>query len=234
MNLTTIISRTRKSDFWAAKKFGEKTFHLHWGKEDEVEREYVVNEETGEPEFTGKVTETDWCTYEGCIYRGFLTPYFLDREVMSIAQRQASLDEYDEMYIVMGVSEEQRIELLRSKLKDAILRYDSSPHVNSFVIGGQELWLDKATRVGLKLRFEAEKRLGKAETTLWQDGKQFPLPLVGDVTALDMLDGIELYASACYDNTQRHLSVINALESADAIKAYDYTEGYPQKLVFKV
>lgn len=232
MNQTTVISRTQKSDFWAAKKFGEKTYHLHWGKEDEVEREYVVNEETGEPEFTGEVTETDWCTYEGCIYRGFLTPYFLDREVMSVAQRQASLDEYDEMYIVMGVSEEQRIELLRSKLKDAILRYDSSPYVNSFQIGGQDIWIDKATRVGLKLRFEAEQRLGITETTLWQEGKHFTLPLTGDVTALDMLDGIELYASACYDTTQRHLAEVDKLETVDEVMSYDYTSGYPQKLVF--
>ena len=232
--MVTIISRTQKSDFWVAKKFGEKTYHLHWGKEDEVEREYVMNEETGEHEFTGKETETDWCTYEGCIYRGFLTPYFLDREVMSIAQRQASLNEYDEMYIVMGVSEEQRIELLKNKLKDAILRYDSSSHVNSFLIGGQDIWIDKATRVGLKLRFEAEQRLGRTETALWQEGKHFTLTLTGNVTALDMLDGIELYASACYDNTQRHLSVVESLDSVEAIKAYDYTEGYPQKLVFKV
>lgn len=124
------------------------------------------------------------------------------------------------------------IEVARKKKKDEILRYDSSEHVNSFTIAGVKLWIDKATRVGLKLRFEAEKRLGKTETTLWQNGMQFPLPLEGDVTALDMLDGIELYASACYDTTQRHLAEVEKLETVDEVMAYDYTSGYPQKLVF--
>jgi hypothetical protein len=126
----------------------------------------------------------------------------------------------------------ESLECQKRLLRERILAYDSSEHVNSFSIGGVNTWLDKATRVGLKLRFEAEKRLGKTETTLWQNGMQFPLPLVGDVTALDMLDGIELYASACYDNTQRNLSVVSTLTSVDEIKDYDYTEGYPKKLLF--
>ena len=234
MRIITSISRCKKSDFKAAYNFANKVFHLRWGKESEVERKYDVDPNTGEPIPTGVEKETEWCTYESGIYRGILTPYLLDQEVLSVAIRHPHLDELRDIYLSIGVEEEQMVQLLKDKLKEQILRYDSSEHVNSFTIAGVNLWLDKATRVGLKLRFEAEKRLGKTETTLWQDGVQFPLPLVGDVTALDMLDGIELYASACYDNTQRHLSVINALESADAIKAYDYKEGYPQKLVFKV
>ena len=117
-------------------------------------------------------------------------------------------------------------------LKTRIEMYDSSKHVNSFTIGGMETWLDKATRVGLKLRFEAEIRMGKEQTTLWQDGISFPLPLVGETTAIDMLDGIELYASACYDVTQMHLAAVAAMESVEELMAYDYTSGYPQKLSF--
>ena len=117
-------------------------------------------------------------------------------------------------------------------LRERITAFDSSTHVNSFTIGGIETWIDKATRVGLKLRFEAEKRLGRTETTLWQDGMQFPLPLVGEVTALDMLDGIELYASDCYDVTQMHLAAADKLTSVGEMKGYDYTSGYPDKLSF--
>ena len=124
------------------------------------------------------------------------------------------------------------IECQKKLLTYRINAYDSSDHVNTFSISGLSTWLDKATRVGLKLRFEAEKRLGKTETTLWQDGIQFPLPLTGDITALDMLDGIELYASSCYDTTQYHLGQVKSLTNIDEIKAYDYTVGYPEKLVF--
>lgn len=126
----------------------------------------------------------------------------------------------------------ESLECQKRLLRERIMAYDSSEHVNSFNIGGINTWLDKATRVGLKLRFEAEKRLGKTETTLWQNGMQFPLPLVGDVTALDMLDGIELYASACYDVTQMHLANIVTLTSVSEVKKYDHTAGYPEKLKF--
>ena len=64
----------------------------------------------------------------------------------------------------------ESLECQKRLLRERILSYDSSEHVNSFSIGGVNTWLDKATSVGLKLRFDAEKRLGKTETTLWQNG----------------------------------------------------------------
>ena len=141
--------------------------------------------------------------------------------------------ELNDKYLTMMIRENpESLECQKRLLRERILAYDSSDHVNSFTIGGYPTWLDKATRVGLKLRFEAEQRLGKTETTLWQNGMQFPLPLTGDVTALDMLDGIELYASACYDVTQMHLANIVTLTSVEEVKNYDYLSGYPEKLSF--
>ena len=148
------------------------------------------------------------------------------QEWRSFAEEMARLVNEEDYQATTG------IKVAKEKKKAEILRYDSSEHVNSFTIENVKLWIDKATRVGLKLRFEAEKRLDKIETTLWQNGMQFPLPLEGEVTALDMLDGIELYASACYDTTQRHLAEVEKLETVDEVMAYDYTSGYPQKLVF--
>lgn len=112
---------------------------------------------------------------------------------------------------------------------DEILMYDSSMEINGFYIADQEMWLDKATRVGLKLRFDAEIASGQTNTTLWYNGVQFPLELN---SALPMLNAIELYASACYDNTQAHIANVKALEDVEAIKNYDYRTGYPEKLRF--
>lgn len=39
---------------------------------------------------------------------------------------------------------------LKEVLKKQVANYDSSDNVNSFIIGGQKYWLDKATRVGLQ------------------------------------------------------------------------------------
>ena len=112
---------------------------------------------------------------------------------------------------------------------DEILMYDSSMEINGFYIADQEMWLDKATRVGLKLRFDAEIASGQTNTILWYNGVQFPLELN---SALQMLNAIELYASACYDNTQAHIANVKALEDVEAIKNYDYRTGYPEKLRF--
>ena len=121
------------------------------------------------------------------------------------------------------------LEDIKARKVEEILAYDSSSAVNEFSIGGQPVWLDKATRAGLLLRFEAEGKVGRTETTLWNDGQSYTLPLE---TAQQILIALELYASACYDNTQSHIAAVNAMESKEAVESYDYTTGYPQKLAF--
>jgi hypothetical protein len=116
----------------------------------------------------------------------------------------------------------------RDKIRE-ITRYDSSSDVNCFYINGQDMWLDKATRVGLKLRFDAEIASGQTNTTLWYEGTPFNIELAN---AVQMLNAIELYASACYDNTQMHIANVNTLNSIDSIEDYDYKQGYPEKLKF--
>jgi hypothetical protein len=91
------------------------------------------------------------------------------------------------------------------------------------------MWLDKATRAGLLLRFEAEGKAMRETTTLWYEGQSYTLPLA---QAQQILIALELYASACYDNTQSHIAAVMALESKEAVEAYDYTGGYPEKLSF--
>ena len=119
------------------------------------------------------------------------------------------------------------LEDVKANKIDAILAYDSSSAVNEFSIGGQPMWLDKATRAGLLLRFEAESKVGRENTTLWYGGQSFTLPLA---QAQQILIALELYASECYDRTQAHIAAVNAMESKEAVEAYDYTTGYPQKL----
>ena len=112
---------------------------------------------------------------------------------------------------------------------EEIIRYDSSIEINGFYIKGQEIWLDKATRVGLKLRFDAEIASGRTNTTLWYECTPFNLELDN---AVQMLNDIELYASACYDNTQAHIANVKAMENVESLKNYDYKTGYPEKLRF--
>lgn len=121
------------------------------------------------------------------------------------------------------------LEEIKANKVDEILAYDSSSAVNEFSIGGVPMWLDKATRAGLLLRFEAEGKVGRTETTLWNEGQSYTLPLE---QAQQILIALELYASACYDNTQSHIAEVQKMESKEAVESYDYTTGYPQKLLF--
>lgn len=121
--------------------------------------------------------------------------------------------------------------LVRAKeaKKVEIEEYDTSPDVNRFYIADTPMWLDKETRTGLKLRFEAEMAMGKTDTTLWANNVQYPLTLE---TAIQMLYALEVYASMCYDQTQAHLAAIDALTTVEVVEAYDHTSGYPEKLRF--
>jgi hypothetical protein len=112
---------------------------------------------------------------------------------------------------------------------EEILRHDSSHEVNSFYIADHNMWLNKATRVGLKRRFDAEIAGGQTNTTLWYEGTPFNLELAN---AVQMLNAIELYASACYDNTQMHIANVKVIENLEILKKYNYRRGYPDKLRF--
>ena len=139
-------------------------------------------------------------------------------------------------YVVPEVTEEQKLAIAKSKKKLEIQRYDKSSEVNEFFVNGISLWLSKEDRTGLKLRFESELAAGKTTTTLWGNGVQFPLSLVNEDgstgLAFQMLYALELYASACYDNTQSHLSVVDKLETTEEVEFYDFKVGYPDKLNF--
>lgn len=123
------------------------------------------------------------------------------------------------------------IEQKRQQLVDKIIAYDNGSNINEFFVGETSMWLDKATRCGLRDRLLSESALGKTETTLWYNLQMF---VVDIEKAKHMLILLENYASECYDNTQRHISEVLKLDTVEKISTYDYTVGYPEKLVFEI
>lgn len=122
------------------------------------------------------------------------------------------------------------LEDAKFKKIEELMVYDSSEHVNLFKYNDHSIWLDKATRVGLKLRIEAESVNEKTTTSLWYNGHEFTIPIV---VVEKMLYDLEIYASECYDNTQRHAAAINSLTNVDDVINYDFRIGYPDKLDFR-
>ena len=131
------------------------------------------------------------------------------------------IERVSEKTTALDVAKEEAIEQIEA--------YDTSEAVNSFTLGGKEMWLPKETRVGLVNSVTIEKNAGKETTILWFDGAKYELPVD---TALQMLSALELYALDCYNTTAAHKAAVSALASVSEIVNYDYTANYPSKLNF--
>lgn len=126
---------------------------------------------------------------------------------------------------------EPTLEDLKNLKISQITEYDQSDAVNQFLLGGKRMWLDKDTRVGLVNSITIEQTAGKETTVLWYDAMKYVIPIP---LALQMLAALELYALDSYNATQEHIAAVKALATKEEVEAYDYTSGYPDKLVFNL
>lgn len=107
-----------------------------------------------------------------------------------------------------------------------IQEYDNSVAVNSFSFNGTPLWIDKATRVGLVNALQAEIALGNETAEVGLGDKSYT---VNCQQAIMMLYSLESYALKCYNRTLAHIAAVRALDTEEAVKAYDFTAGYPEQ-----
>ena len=112
-----------------------------------------------------------------------------------------------------------------------ITAYDSSSSVNSFLLNGMEVWLDKATRVGLMNSTTIAKSMGQEKTTLWLGSYQLD---VDCDKAIQLLSALEMYALECFNVTAAHKKEVSELDNIDGVLTYDYKSGYPDKLKMEV
>lgn len=110
-----------------------------------------------------------------------------------------------------------------------ISAYDRSAAVNSFVLGGTEMWLSFDERARIRQSIDAYRNEGKTEMTKWFNGKAFTFSLD---TWQTMLDKLSVYASEALNVTEQHKAEVKALTSIEDVEEYDYKSGYPEKLSF--
>lgn len=118
----------------------------------------------------------------------------------------------------------------KSMLAD-ITAYDSSTAVNAFELNGMEVWLDKATRVGLMNSTTIAKSIGQKTTTLWLGSYQLE---VDCDKAIQLLSALEMYALECFNVTAAHKKAVSELDNIEGVLTYDYKSGYPDKLKMEV
>lgn len=122
--------------------------------------------------------------------------------------------------------DEVDIQQIREDKIAEIKEYDSSDAVNSFKFNDQDLWLDKATRVGLVNALNAEKALGHDTAEVGLGNTSYT---VDCEKAIMMLYSLESYALKCYNKTLAHINAVNELKTVEEVENYDFTQGYPER-----
>lgn len=112
-----------------------------------------------------------------------------------------------------------------------IEKLDTSSAVNGFMLNGQRVWLDKATRVGLMNSTSIAKAMGQPTTTLWLGDAKL---VVECDKAIQLLSALEMYALECFNVTAAHKKAVAELNTVEEVLEYDYTKGYPEVLEMRI
>lgn len=107
-----------------------------------------------------------------------------------------------------------------------IEQYDRSENVNSFIYKGNKYWLDKQQRSCMKT--VAESGLSEVEVVLNNASVILPSEFVKQ-----FILQLEAYAYKCYVNTAKHLQAAASLSNPEDALKYDYTTGYPDKIILE-
>ena len=204
------------ADFTAFKVVDVDIYRVAWAKTMQVEKTE-----------DGQGKESSLCDYmlERYDYKPSMDLVLND---ILASGEQASMEEIREISEGLGA---EPLGYMKKAMLAYIEKYDASSSVNSFLLNGMDVWLDKVTRMGLMNSTTIAKAAGLDETTLWLGD----IELVVDCDkAIQMLSELEIYALECFNVTSSHKAAVNKLDNIDAVLTYDYREGYPEKLNMEV
>lgn len=128
---------------------------------------------------------------------------------------------------VKEVIEEDTLEQAIVEKIATIKAYDNSDNVNSFLLNGMPVWINREDRIGTRRAIELDIEAGNEVSEIWLQGMMLK---VNSQLALKLLDMVEHYAYQAYNVTQRHIHNIKQKTSIEEVNKYDYTQGYPQQL----
>ena len=154
-----------------------------------------------------------------------------DEGEMRYEEREKEQYSYDVCWIDGVSSDADVLQRAKEAVLAAIEAYDTSSSVNGFILNGERVWLDKATRVGLMNSTQIVKAMGQKTTTLWFGGMQIE---VNCDKAIGLLSALEMYALECFNVTAAHKKAVAELNTVEEVLGYDYTKGYPEQLKMEV
>lgn len=203
------------ADFTAFKVLDGDIYRVAWAKTMQVEKT------------EGQEKESSLCDYMLERYDYKPSMDLVLNDILSSGE-QASMEEIKEISEGLG---SEPLEYMKKAMLAYIEKYDASSSVNSFLLNGMEVWLDKATRVGLMNSTTIAKNMGQEKTTLWLGSYQLE---VDCDKAIQLLSALEMYALECFNVTAAHKKAVSELDNIEGVLTYDYRAGYPDKLKMEV
>ena len=204
------------ADFAAFKVIDGDIYRVAWAKTMQVEKTE-----------DGQEKESSLCDYMLERYDYKPSMDLVLNDILSSGE-QASMEEIREISEGLG---SEPLEYMKKAMLAYIEKYDASSSVNSFLLNGMEVWLDKATRVGLMNSTTIAKSMGQQKTTLWLGSYQLE---VDCDKAIQLLSALEMYALECFNVTAAHKKAVSELDNIEGVLTYDYKSGYPEKLKMEV
>lgn len=204
------------ADFAAFRVIDGDIYRVAWAKTMQVEKTE-----------DGQEKESSLCDYMLERYDYKPSMEFVLNDILSSGE-QASMEEIKEISEGLGA---EPLGYMKKAMLAYIEKYDASSSVNSFLLNGMEVWLDKATRVGLMNSTTIAKSMGQEKTTLWLGSYQLE---VDCDKAIQLLSALEMYALECFNVTAAHKKAVMELDNIEGVLTYDYKSGYPEKLKMEV
>lgn len=126
---------------------------------------------------------------------------------------------------------ELTLEMAKAQKLAELNRYDNSDAVNQFLVNGGGAWFTPAERTSYASSVSAAKTLSVENLSFYVGENVLTVPTA---MAEQMLAAVQLYADAAFMVTRAHAAAIEKLETIEDVEAYDFTQGYPEKLQFNV
>lgn len=204
------------ADFAAFKVIDGDIYRVAWAKTMQVDKTE-----------DGQEKESSLCDYmlERYDYKPSMDLVLND---ILASGEQASMEEIKEISEGLGA---EPLGYMKQAMLAYIEKYDASSSVNAFELNGMQVWLDKATRVGLMNSTTIAKSMGQEKTTLWLGSYQLE---VDCDKAIQLLSALEMYALECFNVTAAHKKAVSELDNIEGVLTYDYKSGYPDKLKMEV
>lgn len=204
------------ADFTAFRVIDGDIYRVAWAKTMQVEKTE-----------DGQEKESSLCDYMLERYDYKPSVDLVLNDILSSGE-QASMEEIKEISEGLGA---EPLGYMKKAMLAYIEKYDASSSVNSFLLNGMGVWLDKATRVGLMNSTTIAKSMGQQKTTLWLGSYQLE---VDCDKAIQLLSALEMYALECFNVTAAHKKAVSELDNIEGVLTYDYKSGYPEKLKMEV